>query len=69
MRTWSELHEILQGILGEDGKVYYTGTASDWDNVSLGTYNDSFFYKMYYYSESSQSGCWHYDESGNVALW
>lgn len=23
MRTWSELHEILQNILGEDGKAYF----------------------------------------------
>lgn len=23
MKTWSELHEILQDILGEDGKAYF----------------------------------------------
>jgi hypothetical protein len=23
MRTWSELHEVLQNILGEDGKAYF----------------------------------------------
>lgn len=25
--------------------------------------------KTYHYSETEKSGCWHYDEQGNVALW
>ena len=24
---------------------------------------------IYYYSETQKSGCWHYDENGNVAIW
>ena len=53
--------------------VYYKGTASDWSQISIGSYNTKLTNATrYYYSESqptSSGNYWHYDENGNVAVW
>jgi hypothetical protein len=48
--------------------VYYKGTASDWSNMSIGSWNSSLTSaKRYYYDESeSVEMWWHYDAQGNV---
>lgn len=57
-------------------KVYYRGTATDWNKITInnGWFDDGNTYltkaTRYYYSETEKSGnWWHYDESGNVAVW
>ncbi|MBO5736202.1 MAG: leucine-rich repeat domain-containing protein [Clostridia bacterium] len=51
--------------------VYYKGTASDWSSISINPSGNSYLKDAtrYYYSETEQSGCWHYDENGEVAVW
>jgi hypothetical protein len=50
--------------------IYYKGMDSNWNKMSIGWDNDYLINATrYYYSESEQSGCWHYDENGNVVLW
>ena len=44
-------------VKGESGVPNLEGN----NNLSSG--------KTYHYSETEKSGCWHYDEQGNVALW
>ena len=44
-------------VKGESGEPNLAGT----NNLLSGN--------TYYFSETAQSGCWHYDEQGNVALW
>ena len=54
--------------------VYYVGTAKDWANISIDSYNNSNLTNAtrYYYSEAepTESGrFWHYDENGDIAVW
>ena len=50
--------------------IYYKGMDSNWNKMSIGWDNDYLINATrYYYSENEQSGCWHYDENGNVVLW
>jgi hypothetical protein len=62
--------------------IYYRGTKSQWDNISVGeNANENFFNaNKYYYSETQPSvadyiendytvNTWHYDENHNVAVW
>lgn len=53
--------------------VYYEGTQAEWANISIRECNDNLIIATrYYYSESqpTESGnYWHYDESGNIAVW
>jgi hypothetical protein len=57
-------------------KIYYGGTSNNWENISIGSYNNSKFTleaNRYYYSENTpgESGnYWHYD-TDNVTpiLW
>ena len=55
-------------------KVYYTGTASEWQSISI-CHGDNDPLKtatIYYYSKTQPSGdgkYWHYDEDGNPVVW
>ena len=56
--------------------VYYKGTESDWDKISIiNTYNCNSELKnatRYYYSESKpteEDNYWHYNENGEVVIW
>ena len=53
--------------------VYYSGTANDLENISIGSSNAPFTDAThYYYSESEpiESGnFWHYNENGEIAVW
>ena len=53
--------------------VYYYGTARDWSDITIGTYNlyltDA---TLYYYSETqptTSGNYWHYDENGVPTVW
>ena len=54
-------------------KVYYKGSSTEWDNITVDGYNTPLKNATrYYYSESqpTESGnYWHYDENGNVVVW
>ncbi len=54
--------------------VYYEGTASDWDNIEIGSENAKLVNSTrYYYSENEPTDeenlYWHYDEGGNPVAW
>ena len=53
--------------------VYYKGTAEEWSNISIASYNTALTNATrYYYSETKPSvsgNYWHYDEQGNIAVW
>ena len=53
--------------------VYYEGTANDWANISIGSYNTPLTNATrYYYSKSEPTttgNYWHYDENGNIVVW
>jgi hypothetical protein len=54
--------------------VYYKGTASDFDRITIGAANNDSFLTAprYYYSEiapSASGNYWHYDASGNIEIW
>ena len=53
--------------------IYYQGTESDWENISIGSYNSSLRNAArYYYSETeptSLGNYWHYDDNGHIAIW
>lgn len=51
--------------------VYYCGDATAWNSITTQNGNDALNVasRIKYYSETSQSGCWHYDEDGKPALW
>ena len=60
--------------------VYYKGTKSKWNKISIGDDNSNLIYKTrYYYSETEPAlnsdgtgyagNYWHYDTDGNVAIW
>ena len=54
--------------------VYYGGTASEWDEISIETIGNDFLTNAarYYYSatEPAEVGnWWHYDENGNPVAW
>lgn len=54
-------------------KVYYKGTAIEWNNITIGSYNTHLTNATrYYYSESNPTtsgNYWHYDENGDVVEW
>ena len=55
-------------------KIYYCGTADQWELLTIGDDNSPLHYptRRYYYSESEPAEYgrfWHYDESGNVVVW
>ena len=50
--------------------VYYKGTENEWGNVSIGSSNSCLAEAtIYYYSETEQGGCWHFNENGEPVLW
>lgn len=58
-------------------KVYYNGTAEDWDKIDIDSSNDSYLYgfinneRLYYYSETQPTGegnYWH-DVGGEIVEW
>ena len=53
--------------------VYYTGTASDWAKITIGSSNTNLTNATrYYYSETQPTASgryWHYDENGNPTVW
>ena len=53
--------------------VYYTGTASDWNAITISSDNERLTNATrYYYSETqptSTGNYWYYDENGNIAVW
>ena len=60
--------------------VYYKGTKSKWNKISIGDDNSNLIYKTrYYYSETEPAlnsdgtgyagNFWHYDTDGNVVIW
>ena len=53
--------------------IYYKGTASDWNKISIGSYNTNLSSATrYYYTESqptTSGNYWHYDENGNIVVW
>ena len=51
--------------------VYYKGSASEWNEIDIGSDN-WYLSRVYYYSESEpteEGYYWHYDENGEVAVW
>ena len=57
-------------------KMYVFGAEKDstikieYTHTDLGAINDLLSAdQIYYYSETQKTGCWHYDENGNVAIW
>ncbi len=53
--------------------VYYVGTSSDWDKITIGSKNENLTEaSIYFYSETqpTENGkYWHYDENGNIVIW
>ena len=49
--------------------IYVEGSKEESKIVLSNDQNALLTKTVYYYSETAQSGCWHYDEQGNVALW
>ena len=49
--------------------IYVEGSEEESHIVLSNDQNALLTKTVYYYSETAQSGCWHYDEQGNVALW
>ncbi len=51
--------------------VYFGGDATAWTKITKQNGNDALNVasRIKYYSETAQSGCWHYDEEGKPALW
>ena len=49
--------------------IYVEGSEEESKIVLSNDQNALLTKTVYYYSETAQSGCWHYDEQGNVALW
>ncbi len=55
-------------------KVYYKGSYTDWQSVSIENTENECLYKarVYYYSESKplqERDCWHYDGNGEPTPW
>ena len=77
------LHDGITSMEGSDTvtecykleNIYYKGTEESWtekpwkDLLIGGTWNALDDLTRYYYSETEQSGCWHYDENGQPVLW
>ena len=53
--------------------VYYQGTESEWNDISIDSNNANLNEATkYYYSESrptEEGNYWHYDEDGEVVIW
>ena len=53
--------------------VYYGGTATEWENISIDYYNYPLTNaKRYYYSETeptTEGNYWHWGENGEVVIW
>jgi hypothetical protein len=53
--------------------IYYRGTATDWQGISIGSFNACLISaNRYYYSENEPNeseNFWHYDENGDVVIW
>ena len=49
--------------------IYVEGSEEESNIVLNPDQNDLLTRTVYYYSKTQKSGCWHYDEQGNVALW
>ena len=53
--------------------VYYQGTETDWNEISINSNNSKFTSATrYYYSESEPTedgNFWHYDENGEIEIW
>ena len=53
--------------------VYYNGTAEDWANITIGSWNSELtIATRYCYSETQPAvsgNYWHYDENGDIAVW
>ncbi len=55
-------------------KVYYNGTESEWNGISVYSYGNGYLTSAtrYYYSETQPTATgnyWHYDVSGSIAVW
>lgn len=57
-------------------KMYVFGAEKDstikieYTHTDLGAINDLLSAdQIYYYSETQKTGCWHFDDNGNVAIW
>ncbi len=55
-------------------KVYYKGSYTDWQSISIENTENECLYKakVYYYSESKplqENNCWHYDGNGEPTPW
>ncbi len=56
--------------------VYFAGTKSDWENISIGRDNERLkSTTIYYYSENQvhiaddSASFWHYDKNGKIVIW
>ncbi len=53
--------------------VYYKGTKTDWDAITIGASNESLTNATrYYYNESeptAEGNYWHYGENGEIEIW
>lgn len=49
--------------------VYYEGTSAEWSNNVKSLSSELNACAKYFYSETAQPGCWHYDENGMPKLW
>jgi hypothetical protein len=58
------------GSSAGEANVYVMGSEED-STVKCGTAgnNNLLSGKVYYYSETQKTGCWYYDDNGNVAIW
>ncbi len=54
-------------------KVYFKGSAEEWDKISISSYNEELNNAArYYYSETKPTGSgnfWHYGKDGEIAEW
>ena len=53
--------------------VFYSGTVDDWQEITIGEYNEDLTNATrYYYSEQApteEGNFWHYDENGEIVVW
>ena len=58
-------------------RVYYEGTATEWENMQIDSYENEYFLNatVYYYVENAEDvptdgeNYWHYDGQGNIVVW
>ena len=52
-------------------KIYYLGSQTDWNNITIGTNSNITPTKTYFYSENqptAEGNYWHYDTDGTTPI-